>query len=122
MPVFVRNLRNYLMRSHNVRVEALKKFDASEYLQSPEECAAYLQEFLNDEEDEALLLSAMGDVLKAQRRMSQASRELGVSREGLYKALSEKGNPSFHTIIHIFKLLGLKLSIKPQNSKEEEPA
>lgn len=104
------------MQSHNARVEGLRKFDASEYLQSPEECAAYLQEFLNDEEDEALLLSAIGDVLKAQRRMSQASRDLGLSREGLYKSLSEKGNPSFHTIIHILKLLGLKLSVEPQSA------
>lgn len=110
------------MQSHTVRVEDLKKFDPSEYLQSPEECAAYLQEFLNDEEDEALLLSAIGDVLKAQRRMSHASRELGLSREGLYKSLSEKGNPSFHTIIHIFKLLGLKLSIEPQNVRQEQHA
>ena len=88
-------------------------FDASEFLNSPEECAAYLQEFLDDEEDQTLLFSAIGDVLKAQRRMTQAAQELGVSREGLYKSLSDNGNPSFQTIAHTLRLLGLKLSIHP---------
>ena len=78
-------------------------FDASEFLNSPEECAAYLQEFLDSEEDQTLLFSAIGDVLKAQRRMTQAAQELGVSREGLYKSLSDNGNPSFQTIAHTLR-------------------
>lgn len=106
------------MQSSFERSTDLRKFDASEFLNSPEECAAYLQEFLNDEDDEALLFSAIGDVLKAQRRMSQASKELGVSREGLYKSLSEKGNPSFHTIVHTLRLLGLGLAVQPIDARK----
>ncbi len=34
---------------------------------------------------------------------------LGMSREGLYKALSGDGNPSFATIMKVAKALGLKL-------------
>jgi probable addiction module antidote protein len=110
------------MQSNFERSAELKAFDASEFLSSPEDCAAYLQEFLNDEEDQALLFSAIGDVLKAQRRMSQASRELGLSREGLYKSLSEKGNPSFHTVVHTLKLLGLSLSVHPADAKDTAAA
>jgi len=110
------------MPSNIERKLELQKFDASEFLNSPEECAAYLQEFLGEEEDEALLFSAIGDVLKAQRRMTQVSKELGVTREGLYKSLSGKGNPSFHTIAHTLKLLGLGLSIYPLNSQREPSA
>ena len=110
------------MQSNQERSSGLREFDASEYLRSPEDCAAYLQEFISDEEDEALLLSAIGDVLKAQRRMTQASRELGVSREGLYKSLSEKGNPSFHTVAHVLRLLGLRLSVLPSEPADQVSA
>lgn len=105
------------MQSKIERKLEIQEFDASEFLNSPEECAAYLQEFLSDEEDEALLFSAIGDVLKAHRRMTQASKELGVTREGLYKSFSEKGNPSFHTVAHVLKLLGLGLTVQPLNSE-----
>lgn len=108
------------MNEEFIAAHGLKKFDASEYLNSPEECAAYLQEFI-DEEDKTLLFQAIGDVLKAQRRMSQASREIGISREGLYKALGENGNPSFRSIADLLKMLGLKISISPAE-KEEAPA
>ena len=107
------------MQSNITRYSGLKQYDASEFLSSPEECAAYLQEFIGEEEDEALLLSAIGDVLKAQRRMSQVSRELGVSREGLYKALSDKGNPSFHTVAQILKQLGLEFTVQPIGPRQE---
>ncbi|MDR0226458.1 addiction module antidote protein [Delftia deserti] len=106
------------MQSQAEKGSELRKFDASEFLNSPEECAAYLQEFLEDD-DNALLLSAIGDVLKAQRKMSHASREVGVSREGLYKALRSDGNPSFHTVAHLIKILGLKLSVIPADLEKE---
>lgn len=95
--------------------KGLKKFDASDFLNTPEECAAYLQEFIDDEEDDKFLLIAIGHVLKAQRRMSHASREIGVSREGLYKSLRSDGNPSFHTISQLLRVLGLKIAIEPAN-------
>jgi probable addiction module antidote protein len=41
--------------------------------------------------------------------MSQLSRDTGLSREGLYKALSEKGNPTFATVTKIAKALGLQI-------------
>ena len=35
-----------------------------------------------------------------------------MSREGLYKALSTEGNPSFATIVKVSKALGLKLDFR----------
>ncbi len=37
------------------------------------------------------------------------ARETGLSREGLYQALSAKGNPEFSTIMKVIRALGLKL-------------
>ena len=43
--------------------------------------------------------------------MSRLARDAGLSREGLYKALSENGNPSFATVMRIARALGLQLRI-----------
>ncbi len=41
--------------------------------------------------------------------MSQVARDAGLSRESLYKALSETGNPSFATILKVARALGVRL-------------
>ncbi|HFW4211813.1 TPA: DNA-binding protein [Salmonella enterica subsp. enterica serovar Reading] len=37
------------------------------------------------------------------------SKETGISREGIYKALSGDGDPSFNTLSKITKAMGLEL-------------
>jgi probable addiction module antidote protein len=44
--------------------------------------------------------------------MTQISKETGLGRESLYKALSGDGNPSFDTILKVTKALGLKLRVE----------
>ncbi|MEQ5401732.1 MULTISPECIES: addiction module antidote protein [unclassified Providencia] len=88
----------------------LKEVDIAEYLNSEEEIQMYLNEIL-EEGDPSLVLAALGDIAKA-RNMSQLAKEVGMSREGLYKALSGQGNPTFMTIIKIVNSLGLKLQFK----------
>jgi probable addiction module antidote protein len=41
--------------------------------------------------------------------MSELARRAGMSREGLYKALSADGNPSFATVLKLSKALGLRV-------------
>ena len=43
--------------------------------------------------------------------MSRLAREIGMTREGLYKALSDNGNPSFTTVMRITRALGMQLRI-----------
>ena len=43
--------------------------------------------------------------------MSRLAREIGMTREGLYKALSETGNPSFATVMRIARALGMRMRI-----------
>ena len=47
------------------------------------------------------------------KNMSQLSRVTGMSREGLYKALSPEGNPTFSTVAKVAKALGFKLTVEP---------
>jgi len=41
--------------------------------------------------------------------LGELARKVGMSREGLYKALSREGNPSFATIMKIATALGLRV-------------
>jgi probable addiction module antidote protein len=87
-------------------------WNVQDHLQSPEECALYLDAVLAEAgDDPAFIAKALGDVARA-RGMSQTARDTGISREGLYKALSEDGNPSFATVLKVLSSLGLRLHIE----------
>ena len=89
--------------------EQLTRFDTVDYLKSPEEMAAYLDAcFEQDPGDGSLIRAALNDIARAQG-MSQLSRDTGLGRESLYKALGSSGNPQFATVIKVIKALGLKL-------------
>jgi probable addiction module antidote protein len=64
--------------------------------------------------DTADYLKTDGDVARA-RNMSQLARDTGMTREGLYKALSGDGNPSFATVIKVAHALGLRMAFKPSS-------
>ena len=87
------------------------EFDMADYLDSEEMITAYINTALEDG-DPALISAALGDVARA-RGMSQLSRETGVSRDGLYKALSPTGNPSLSTFQSVISALGLKIVVQP---------
>lgn len=83
-------------------------YDVAEQLRSPEEMAAYLDAWLTEAPDDATgIARALGDIARA-RGMSQVARDAGLSRESLYKALSESGNPSFATILKVARALGVR--------------
>lgn len=87
------------------------KWDAAEYLDSKEMIAEYLNAALIDG-DSAVFSAALGNIARV-KGMTQLSRETGISRDGLYKALSPTGNPSFSTILSVIKALGLKFVVQP---------
>ena len=89
--------------------EQLTRFDTVDYLKSPEEMAAYLDACFEEAPgDGSLIRAALNDIARAQG-MSQLSRDTGLGRESLYKALGSSGNPQFATVIKVIKALGLKL-------------
>lgn len=89
--------------------EQFSRFDAAEYLKTPEDMVAYLDAcFEEDAGDGALIRAALNDIARA-KGMTQIARDTGLGRESLYKALGSSGNPEFATIIKVMKALGLKL-------------
>jgi len=84
-------------------------YDLAKQLRTPEEMAAYLDAWLAEAPDDtAGIARALGDIARA-KGMSKVARHTGLSRESLYKALSETGNPSFDTILKVARALGLRL-------------
>lgn len=89
------------------------KWDASKYLESEDDIAAYLNAALEDG-DTAIIAAALGDIARA-KGMTQLAKETGITRDGLYKALSPSGNPSFETVQKVVRALGLKLDVALAN-------
>ncbi len=92
--------------------ERFTRWDAADYLKSDEEIQAYLEACIDEDTGDGRTIAAgLGAIARA-RNMAQIARDAGLSREGLYKALSGEGNPSFATILKVARALGLRLEIK----------
>ena len=87
----------------------LRKWDTVEHLKTDEDMAMYLAACMDEAgDDAAFIAAALGDIARA-KGMTQLTKDTGLGRESLYKALSGEGNPSFGTILKVMHALGLKL-------------
>lgn len=85
-------------------------WDTADVLDSPETIAAYIDAALEDG-DPALIALALGNVARA-KGMTEIARMTGITREGLYKALSADGDPKLTTFLSVIKSLGLQISVR----------
>jgi probable addiction module antidote protein len=84
-------------------------FDAARYLDNNESIAGFMEEAF-ETEDAAFIAHAFGVVARA-KGMTQIAKDAGLSRESLYRALGENGNPEFATVLKVAKALGLRLGV-----------
>jgi probable addiction module antidote protein len=93
-------------------------YEVAEFLETPEEMAAYLEACIEESEgDAAFIAKALGDIARA-KGLTQIARETGLSRESLYKALSGDRSPSLDTILKVVAALGLKFSASVKHEAE----
>lgn len=91
--------------------ENFSRWDSADYLETEEDIRLYLEACIEEDPgDGSLIRHALGDVARA-RNFSALAREVGVSREGLRKALSAEGNPSFALVLKMARALGLELHL-----------
>ena len=89
----------------------LRKWDSAQHIKTDEDMAAYLEACLQEAGDDAAFIAkALGNIARA-KGMTQLSKDTGLGRESLYKALSGEGNPSFATILKVTHALGLKFQV-----------
>jgi len=86
----------------------VRKWDASEYLDSPEIIREYLTAAF-EEGDSELIMIAIGNIVRAQG-MSETARKANLSPQNLYNALSPGGSPKFETVRKIIEAFGCKLT------------
>lgn len=88
-------------------------WDVQDQLNTPEDCAAFVEAAIAEAgDDTAFIVKALGEVAKS-KGMTAVARQAGISREGLYKAVSDTGNPSFATVMRLIRALGLEIHLTP---------
>ena len=91
--------------------ETYTKWDVTERLRTKEDVRMYLEACAEEDPgDGSLIRAALNDVVRAQN-MSRLASNIGMTRAGLYRALSEDGNPSFATVMRITRALGMQVRI-----------
>lgn len=93
----------------------IKRFDASKHFETPEAQARLIDDALQSG-NAAYIANALGVVARA-RGMSSIAKDTGLSRQALYGALSEGGNPSLDTIVKVMKALGIGLHAAAANDE-----
>ena len=91
----------------------LKNFNATfaDELRDPDFAAAYLEAALEEEGVETFL-AALQNVARANGGMTNISRAASLSRESMYKALSEQGNPEFRTLNSVLQAFGMRFAVR----------
>lgn len=93
--------------------EAFSRYDSAGYLKTEADIAAYLEACAEEAPNDArFMLKALGTVARA-RNMSHLAEATGMTRAGLYKALSGEGNPSLANTMKVAKALGYRLALVP---------
>lgn len=92
----------------------LRDLDAVEedyFRKHPEEMDDYIQEIFADyaQDRNAPALLASLRVIAKVKGIGDIAKEIGVTRRGLYKALSEQGNPRFDNMNAIMNSFGYQL-------------
>ncbi len=87
----------------------LKKLDIADYLKSEADINGFIALAVEDG-DPQLIAHALGIAARA-KNMTHIAKKAGMTRAGLYRALSGKTSPSFDTVIRVINALGLKLKI-----------
>jgi probable addiction module antidote protein len=78
-------------------------------LTDDETIAGYLTLAL-DSEDPRIIAKALGAVARARGGIAELARQTGITREALYRALSDSGNPELGTVLKVMRALGVRLT------------
>ncbi len=89
-------------------------------LSDPKRAARYLN--AAQEDSPAMFLKALRKVAAAQPgHMAELAEAAKVSRESLYRMMSETGNPTYDSLKGILNAMGLKLEVVPLGERGTSP-
>ncbi len=92
----------------------LDDIEAEYFNNHPDEIDAYIDEIFEEyakDGDTAALLASLRIIAKV-KGISNIANEIGITRQGLQKALSSKGNPRLENVNSIMQAMGYQLMPK----------
>jgi probable addiction module antidote protein len=104
-----------MMKDENI-TETFESFDAGDHVRDELDARALLEVALEESaEDPSALPAALGIIARS-GNMSELATTVGMSRDGLYTALSANGNPTWSTITKVTEALGLRIEVTTRTS------
>jgi probable addiction module antidote protein len=98
-----------------------RPFKAAKQLRSEGEVAAYIEAMLEDGDVRAVPV-ALRTLADAVGGMAALADKTKLSRETLYRTLSENGNPRLDTLTAILAAYGMRLSVRPTHKSRARRA
>ena len=96
------------------KFRTLDEVEIEYFEKHPKEIKQYLEVALEEyqkDDNEKAFLASLAVIAKVRGGFSKISRETGLNREHLYRALSREGDPKFSTVVQILHSLGLNLKV-----------
>ena len=100
--------------------ENTPRWDPADSLTTPETVAYFLTDAF-ETTNPGYIANALGVVARAEG-MSEVARKTGLSREALYRSLTENGNPTLKSVLLVLDALGLTLAVQPKPAALETAA
>jgi probable addiction module antidote protein len=98
------------MPTKDYQEDLLKRLSNSEY--AAQYLKAAFDETLSDGNRSAFLL-ALKNVVDATAAMQTVANEAKISRQHLYRMLSDEGNPTLETLTSVLRAVGMTIDFKP---------
>jgi probable addiction module antidote protein len=96
------------------KLRTFNGFEVEYFSKHPKELKKYLEVALEEYQkdgDEKAFLASLSIAAKVRGGFSKLSKETGLNRENLYRALSDRSDPRFSTVIQVMHKLGYSLKI-----------
>ena len=104
------------------KLRTLDEFTEGYFCAHPDEIDEYLTEIFQDfaeDNDIGALLASMRHIARV-RGVGDMAEQVGMTRQGLQKALSDDGNPRFGNVTSIMRAMGYRLV--PQKLPQSQPS
>lgn len=96
----------------------LKPYDLAEGIRDSEDLALFLT-LAFETADAGYIAHALGIAARSEG-MTDIARRTGLSREALYRSLTENGNPTLRSVLAILDAMGLSLAVVEKGEAEVE--
>ncbi|MGN7211280.1 addiction module antidote protein [Brachybacterium paraconglomeratum] len=101
-------------------VETFEPFDAGDHLRDELDARALLEVALEESVEDPTALPAALGIIARSGNMSALASEVGMSRDGLYTALSENGNPTWSTLTRVLAALDLEIKVVARSDARQK--